>query len=82
MGKNRFSSWWCLWCKFIYLISLKFVLLFEKALDTFEPPTIPDNKRAVYLDTAYLWHSTALGDNARRRAPPLMIGESKDYSFQ
>ena len=81
MGKNRFSSRWCLWSKsnLILLDRLKIHRVFSKALDTFEPPAIPDNKRAAYLDTAYLFHSAALGDNVRRRAPQAMIGESKRH---
>ncbi len=57
------------------------LFLFEKALDTSEPPTIPDNKKTVYLDTNYLWHSHNLGDANRRRAPPSMIGESRKLLF-
>jgi len=57
-------------------------ILFEKALDTFEPPTVPDNKKIVYLDTNYLWHSNNLGDTNRRRAPTTMIGESRNYYFE
>ena len=53
------------------------LVLYSKALDTFDPPPIPDNKKSAYLDTAYLWHSATLGDGARRRPPPSMIGESK-----
>ncbi len=54
----------------------------KKALDTFEVPTIPDNKKTAHLDATYLWHSVNLGDTARRRVPPSMIGESKNYSFE
>jgi len=46
-------------------------------LDTFDPPPVPDNKKTAYLETAYLWHSTSLGDNSRRRRAPPTIGESK-----
>ncbi len=83
MGENGFSSWWCLWCKqtsfLLDLLQIDFYL--KKALDTYEPPTIPDQKRSLF-DTTYIWHATALGDNGRRRAAPAMIGESKNESIQ
>ena len=50
---------------------------FQKALDTYEPPTIPDQKRLGGFDTTYIWHAAMIGDQARRRPPPSMIGESE-----
>jgi hypothetical protein len=81
MGKNRFSTWWSLWCKY-NLHVFQSIILFQKALDTYDPPAVPDQKKSAYLDTAYMWHSSNLGDSNRRRAPPSMIGESKKYDIE
>ncbi|CAF0908493.1 unnamed protein product [Rotaria sordida] len=73
------------------LITKKDYLLWEKtglapggaygALDTFELPTIPDQKKTAYLDTTYLWQANNLGDNIRRRPLPSMIGENLKSAF-
>jgi hypothetical protein len=54
-------------------------LSFKKSLDTYEPPTIPDQKKAAHFNTNSLWQSNNLSDNTRRRPIPTTIGGSKTY---
>ncbi|CAF5152987.1 unnamed protein product, partial [Rotaria magnacalcarata] len=73
------------------LITKKDYLLWEKtglapggaygALDTYEPPPIPDQKKNNYHDTTYIWQPNNAGDGNRRRPLPTMIGENLKSAF-
>ncbi|CAF3375574.1 unnamed protein product [Rotaria socialis] len=73
------------------LITKKDFLLWEKtglapggaygALDTYEPPPIPDQKKSNYHDTTYIWQANNAGEGNRRRPLPTMIGENLKSAF-